>query len=297
MDITAGTGQFPYRVVTELQKPVTLYERCPYVAFLLSSVFSSSKQLLMATDFRSEGFLTKKVAEGYYDGVFSPEVQRYYDGMALAYEDDSAVLYALGKSIVRFFSFRGRNFVRYQANGHFTTYITPEQIHAFVLKTLGVIADLRRQVKQKCLVRMGDSRQLLKDEAPEVIKGMVCYADPAWPWAKEYGGANSNPYKFFSEDLSSILSQEELKTSGNLWLRSGGSEIIFDDVKAWIDTAFEKGASKFILCTQDTNYPAIEEVLTFVKERYKLFDEITIDDWSASANREHKNYWLFLKPR
>lgn len=297
-DITAGTGQFPYRVATELEMPLLLLERCPYVGYFLKAIFAK-EGTGCPTDPQSariskQGYLSNLLTKNEkYARVFNPDTAGWIDAVASGVNKDPLLLYALGRAIVRLYSFRGRNLCLKQANGVPTYEITPAHLAALMEKTLFYALEMREAIKVQCQVHIGDSTELLPTMDPAFVKGGTVYADPAWPWAKGMGSATDNPYVFFSEDISSILEQKDL-TTPSCWTRETGKDAIFANVKKWIDSAFELGADQFIVCTQDTNFPSIEEAHDFLLANFDLQTEITIQDWSASANRNYTNIWFFI---
>lgn len=277
IDITAGTGQFPYRMVTEHKTPVTLFERCPYVGYLLRAVFEGEvnhSDILRA-------------------GLLCVHAQSF---------KDSSLLHAVGRAL-NGFTFRSMNWCKNQPGGEPNNLVTVEEIDAKVMRVLkevkefshGIPGDLQKLSN----VFIGDSVKLVPKlgKATDVFKDAVVYADPAWPWAGSATSkaSNDNPYAFAYKSLSSILEQKQLILD-EIWTRRD-EERIRTETLGWVRGSFEAGARTFISCTQDTNFPHPDVVRQwFIDAGFKVPHTMKLHDRSASAAREYLNYWFFITP-
>jgi hypothetical protein len=303
-DITAGTGQFPYRMVTEYKTPVLLIERCPYVGYLLRSIFEG---YIRACPYPGAMPLPQGSRIGYLprrrdlvNDIFSPEMAARIDFLATHAQDtkDVTLSYAIGAVINSTFTFRSRNYCRTQSKGSLSIDVPVEK---FDTKLYRVIDSLRQffsaiayKVLERNVVYLDDSCKMMpKLIASGLFEDAIVYADPAWPWAAKFSGAKSdNPYGFHFEEVSSILEQRQLVLD-ELWTRDD-HERIKADTLGWIDAAFKGGARHFISCTQDTNFPDPAEVRQWYLDLGYKVQDMTITDHSASANRDYINYWFIL---
>lgn len=301
IDITAGTGQFPYRMVTEHKTPVTLFERCPYVGYLLRAVFEGEvnhSDILRAglPPGELEGFLSKQMSD-LVGGIFSVPVARRIDYLCVHAQSfkDSSLLHAVGRAL-NGFTFRSMNWCKNQPGGEPNNLVTVEEIDAKVMRVLkevkefshGIPGDLQKLSN----VFIGDSVKLVPKlgKATDVFKDAVVYADPAWPWAGSATSkaSNDNPYAFAYKSLSSILDE--------IWTRRD-EERIRTETLGWVRGSFEAGARTFISCTQDTNFPHPDVVRQwFIDAGFKVPHTMKLHDRSASAAREYLNYWFFITP-
>lgn len=307
IDITAGTGQFPYRMITEHKTPVTLFERCPYVGYLLRAVFEgeinhSDIPRVGLPPGELEGFLSKD--KELVGKIFSAPVARRIDYLCVHAQSfkDSSLLHAVGRAL-NGFTFRSMNWCKNQPNGKPNLEVTVAEIDAKVLRVLEEIKEFSHGIpgglQKQSSVFIGDSVKLVPKlgSSTEVFADAVVYADPAWPWAGSATSkaSNDNPYAFAYEDLSSILEQKQL-TLGGIWTRRD-EERIRSETLGWIRGSFKAGARTFISCTQDTNFPDPHVVRQwFIDEGFKVPHTMKLHDRSASASREYLNYWFFITP-
>lgn len=303
-DITAGTGQFPYRLATQYGKPVVLFERCPYVGYLLRAIFegevhnSHSARIGSLPKGSAEGFLTH-LRSDLVGTIFSPEVARRIDFLAnyALHEKDSALSHAIGRGMGAVV-YRSLNWCRTLITGEKSTSFSVTNLDTTIIRILKELLAYRHgiadEVIAKSVVLIGDSCKLVgKVGANEGLRDGVIYADPAWPW-KQSGESNENPYRFAYEHLSSIIVQKQL-TLSELWTRKDGARIK-QEMIGWARDSFRFGARQFIACTQDTNYPEPEEVRSwFLDEGFKIPHTMTLHDYSASGGKPYLNYWFFVE--
>lgn len=303
-DITAGTGQFPYRMATERGKPVVLVERCPYVGYLLRSVFEGQAQTSkLARDHK----LPRGRTEGYLSGradlvgrVFSAKMAARIDFLAQQAKEhqDGLLSHCIGRAICSTFTYRTLNWSSTLAKGGSSTAASVEEFEARVLAAAADVLVFQRaidpQVMAASSVFLGDTVKLAPKIAKSgAFKDAVVYADPAWPWSKDIGN-NDNPYAFTFEQVSSVIEQKQLALS-EVWTRDNGDRIK-SELLGWVAAAFEGGAKTFVACTQDTNYPHPNAVRQwFVDAGYNVATTMVLHDRSMSANREYLNYWFWLE--
>lgn len=305
-DITAGTGQFPYRMAQRYRKPVVLLERCPYVGYLLRAVFEGevnqshvARTGKLPAGYATEGYLLGR--EDLVGRIFSKKMASRVDFLAKhgQFHKDSALLHALGRAL-NYFTFRSLNWCVSQAKGTLSVDVEVAVLERHILR---VLDDMRYfhglldgAVVKGSSVFIGDSVKLLPRVGRSgALHDAVVYADPAWPWAGSATSkaGNDNPYAFAYEELSSILEQKQLRIEG-IWRRSD-EERIKSETLGWIRDSFAAGARQFISCTQDTNFPHPDVVRQwFIDEGLKVPHTMELHDYSASANREYLNYWFFI---
>lgn len=303
-DITAGTGQFPYRMATECQKPVVLVERCPYVGYLLRSVFEGQAQVSAVG---RTGKLPRGRTEGYLSGredligrVFSAKTAARIDFLAQHAQDhkDELLKHCIGRAICSTFTYRTLNWSSTLATGEKSVAADVEDFERRILAAASDVLLFQRAIDPQVLkdssVFLGDTVKLAPKIAKSgAFKDAVVYADPAWPWSKDIGN-NDNPYAFTFEQVSSVIEQKQL-TLSEVWNREDGDRIK-TEVLGWIAAAFEGGAKTFVACTQDTNYPHPNAVRQwFCDAGYNVATTMVLHDRSASANREYLNYWFWLE--
>lgn len=304
-DITAGTGQFPYRMAQRYKKPVVLLERCPYVGFLLRSIFEGE---VHQSAVARKAKLPFGFTEGYLSGrkdlvgvIFSDEMAARVDYLAqhALHHKDPALSHALGRAL-NYFTFRSLNWCKTQAKGKLSKDVPVAFLERQILRVLDDMLFFRNQLDDRVIkassVFVGDSVKLVPEVGRGgVFKDAVVYADPAWPWAGKAnsGATNDNPYAFAFEELSSILEQQQLKLA-SIWTRRD-EERIKSETLGWVMGAFKAGARQFISCTQDTNFPDPEVVRQwFIEAGLKVPHTQVLHDYSASAHREYLNYWFFI---
>lgn len=305
VDITAGTGQFPYRMAAEYEVPVLLCERCPYVGYLLRSVFegaiqnSASARNGKLPQGRMIGYLSKR--EDLVGTIFSSDMAQRIDHLAWYAREyqDEALLHCLGRALNNTFTYRSMNWSKSIAKGKPSTSVSVAEIEGKILRALAEVAEYHRAISHgviaKSAVFLGDSVKLVPRIGESgALRGAVVYADPAWPWSQG-SAAKDNPYAFHYEELSSILEQKQLKLD-TIWSRSDPDRIR-KEVVGWVRDAFKHDARQFIACTQDTNFPHPNAVRQwFVDEGFKIPHTMMLHDRSASADREYLNFWFFLEP-
>lgn len=306
-DITAGTGQFPYRMATERSKPVVLVERCPYVGYLLRAVFEgkAGKSELA----KAGGALPAGQTSGYLSArhdlvgrIFSVEVAARIDFLArhAASTKDELLKHCIGRAICNTFTFRNLGWSTALAKGgKCTTLPISEFDRRLQVAALDVVEFAQRidpKIIKASSVHLGDTVKL----APKIaeggkFKGAVVYADPAWPWTKEIAG-DKNPYVFSFEEVSSIIDQKQHRLT-EVWNRGDGNRIK-SEFLGWVKAAFDGGAKTFVACTQDTNYPHPNAVRQwFVDAGYRVATTMVLHDRSSSAHREYLNYWFWLETK
>lgn len=301
-DITAGTGQFPYRMACEFRKPVVLFERCPYVGYLLRSIFEGEIQRSQVAKQRKlpEGRLLGFLSKNRNEEVFSEEMAARIDFLCQHAQltQDVALSHAIGRALNSTFSFRSMNWSRTMAGGQLSTEASIEKFEAKILRALEGMQEyysvMPGDVVKASSVFIGDSVKLVpKIGASGALKGGVVYADPAWPWATGSAG-NDNPYRFAYEDLSSILDQKQHRLD-TIWSRDDEARIKSETL-GWIRASFASGARQFISCTQDTNFPHPDVVRSwFIDAGLKVPHTMLLHDRSASASRTYGNYWFFIE--
>lgn len=304
IDITAGTGQFPYHLATEKGLSVGLVERCPYVGYLLQAIFTDIKLdrprwsgKLELNEKIEVAFGTKHI--GYLAGLrttdrkvydaFSKPTAMMIDSVMACNQHNPLVLHCMARAIGRLFLYRGVNISRTTSKGGKTIDVGPLEVIDVAKRTYDRMMDLRIDSADHW-VKVGDSTKVIETIPERVIKNSIVYADPAWPYAKQFG--SSNPYKIAYEFLSSIMVQKQL-TLSKVWEIASEARI-YADVETWIDTAFRRGASMFILCSQDTNFPSEQELKQWVKKRWHIAKHERSDDFSSFANRKYVTYWFYL---
>lgn len=306
IDITAGTGQFPYRMVTQHRTPVTLFERCPYVGYLLQAVFEGQALQFglrpALPQGQLQGFLSQQAT--LIDHIFSAEVAARIDFLCTHAKAtrDPALLHAIGRAL-NGFTFRSMNWCKNQPNGTPSPKVTVAEIDSKILRVLKELSEFAAGIpgalQKQSSVFIGDSVKLVPQigRATDAFKDAVVYADPAWPWAGSATSkaSNDNPYVFAYEDLSSILEQKQLLL-GTVWTRQA-EERIRQETLGWVRGSFAAGARSFVSCTQDTNFPHPDVVRQwFIDEGFKVPHTMILHDRSASAAREYLNYWFFITP-
>lgn len=295
IDITAGTGQFPYYLATEKGMTVGLIERCPYVGMLLYSIFTPGKIGKINWDpDPKEGYLYEQVEVGKLSNTFTTRTAQAIDGFMHDNQDHPLALHCLARVVGRYFTFRNHNFCKIGPTKEATLTYKPDFILDAAYRIYLRMTDLRLK-NGKHWVTIGDSVEELEKFPAKMIKGATVYADPAWPYSKKQGG--TNPYIFAYEDLSSIMLQEQLKLNG-LWTLDKPKRI-YRDIERWIDTAFDRGAAQFILCSQDTNFPSEDELKAWLKKRkdWRIIKHERSDDFSSFSNRKYLTYWFYIEPR
>lgn len=294
IDITAGTGQFPYYLATERDKQIGLVERCPYVGYLLHSIFSGRP--LEQVEWEPEAKRGYLFARGHADvklaAIINKHVARTVDGFAQANVGNLLALHCIGRAVNRLFLYRGMTLSKKAADGRATIDIQPQEVLDVARKTYDRMAKLRLD-RVRHWVQVGDSVCVLKMMPAHIIKGSTVYADPAWPYAKQFG--SSNPYRMAYEFTSSIMLQKQL-TLSKIW-EIDKLDQIHADIASWVDTAFARGAKQFILCSQDTNSPTEGELKEWVHERWRITKHERSADFSSFANRKYVTYWFYLQPR
>lgn len=297
IDITGGTGQFPYYLATERKMRVGLVERCPYVGYLLKAIFSGEElqpvNWLTGED-DGPGVLTQMLKSGdvRIGRAINERVARSIDGFMLANKCNPLALHCMGRAITRCFLYRGMSISRTTQDGSPTIAVLPPQVFRIAKRTYERMAALQIQNKRHW-VAVGDSTKVIGKIPADVIRGATVYADPAWPYAKQFG--STNPYRLAYEFLSSIMVQRQLRLD-KMW-EIDSREQIYGDVATWIDTAFVRGAKQFILCSQDTNYPNEDTLLRWVMKHWRVKKHERSDDFSSFANRKYITYWFYLLPK
>jgi hypothetical protein len=297
VDITAGTGQFPYYLATEHNMRVGLIERCPYVAMLLRAVFADSAFLKAVTwdPEPTEGWLWNKVVnQGDWQETFSERVCEIVDGFMIDNKHNDLALHCMARALTRIFAFRNRNWSTKTAEGKPCLKVNAKEVLQIARNTYQRMRICANALEYDHYVKLGDSTEEVRNLPPRIVENGTIYADPAWPYNKA-DGAGSNPYRFAYEQLSSIMLQKTQKLD-TVWLKED-DERIYRDVATWIDDAFELGAKRFILCSQDTNYPSEKRLKAWVSDRWKLDRHERADDFSSSANVKYITYWFYLGPR
>ena len=307
LDLTAGTGQFPYSLVKAEFPRVGVNDRCYYSSLILNCLFNkgvvdtSTPLLEWAEDWRQKiapenlrlrpGYLSRHfpVREG--ERIFHPETSQYIDTLCRRYSHNPLVLYAVGKSLQRW-SFRSHNWSRTDTKKQWNRKLRADVAHPWVL---GEMIHLRKYISQmpSASETMATYMDAGEAAATHNVQNGFVYIDPAWPWSKAIG--SKNPYNFFTHEISGILKQKRIKDLSP-WERDWSTDRIMGLVAGWMDTAFDNGAKYFCVCTQDTNYPPPEaEVYPWLDQRYKRVKLLIIDDWSQAAGRKYLNYWGIYK--
>lgn len=304
IDITAGTGQFPYHLATEKGLSVGLVERCPYVGYLLQAVFTERtldkprwSGRLEAEEVVDIAFGKKRI--GYLAGLrttdrkvydaFGKQTAMTIDSVMACNQNNPLVLHCMARAIGRLFLYRGVNISRTTPKGGKTKDVGPLEVIDLAKRTYDRMMALRIENADHW-VHVGDSTEVIRKIPKRVIQDAIVYADPAWPYAKQFG--SSNPYKIAYEFLSSIMLQRQL-TLNKVW-EIDKLDQIHSDVATWINVAFDRGASMFILCSQDTNFPSEQELKQWVKTRWHIAKHERSDDFSSFANRKYVTYWFYL---
>lgn len=304
-DISAGTGQFPFYLAQQ-GRQVFVNDICYYVGNILKcwsmpeytggdkEVKEWIREWIDKLDPKNiepvEGYLTKLNIEK----TFSKETSKYIDGILTKYPE-IVVKYAVGNLLVTKFTFRARIFCDKTDTGRLNIEVTPEECYIKILKNLIKARRIREKLPSGLnnWANVGDSLEGL--QLAPFNENTIVYMDTAWPYAERI--RSLNPYRFFTETISSILEQREIKAD-KMWERTDSEQKIMNDVFSWIDLAFEKGAKYFICCTQSTNFPDPEKIVyPELNKKYSLVKLFKVLDYSNSLGNNYYNYWGFYKKK
>lgn len=297
-DLTAGSGQFPYRVMRELEMPVALNDRCYYAHTLVRAVH-------MGEAIDASGWALPKPLRGVIGYLADASFFKGNRAMrgwldALCAEAEPALHAAIGKVILQLMTFRMMTWSNITPQKDPVRRLTPKMLKPRVeraLERLAGFADaLPANVRRQSHAYNTDAAVVLRRK-PAWLKGACVYVDPAWPWAEDVAGGNQNPYRLMTYDLSSILLQEQVRPFTGFWTRKHGEDAIMAEVASWIEAAFAGGARTFVLCNQDTNFPSPAAGVAWLRRHRKLKPAtiIRLDDHSSAANRAYKTEWAFYE--
>lgn len=304
-DISAGTGQFPY-YLAKTGHQVFVNDICYYAGTILKcwtdpKVTGDSQDIKeWITEWaRAVDPSNVKPVTGYLtrlnkDKYFSEDMSKYLDGLLTSLYPEPLIQFAVGNILSTVFSFRGRNFCKTSQLKKLSNEVTPEDIYPKLLRSMMKARRIREKIPKdiKSWSNIGDSSEALDKVC--LPKDTVVYMDTAWPYNKNI--PIPNPYSFFIEGISSIISQQKI-TAGRLWERETPEDQIINTVKLWMNKAFDKDAKYFIITTQDTNYPDPDKVFEEVSKDFNLVKLFKVDDYSNSANKKYYNYWGFFSKK
>lgn len=301
-DITAGTGQFPY-ALAKLGWDVFVNDICYYAASICRlwadpswcSMKDRYKWLLHISESIDpekvkgvSGYITSRINR---PDVINKNTSRYLD--SIAGSGSGLHKFLAGAAFLKFFSFRGRNLVTISPSGMPTKEITPWILYHSMLRVAMKARVCREQLGDK-KIWSGFYDSLEAIHRAPIPEGSIIYMDSAWPYKKALGGGN--PYLFFAETISSIMRQRQIRVK-QMWNRTTTADSILERVSLYIDEAFSKGAYRFVLTTQDTNYPDPDEVFKWAGNRWRLVEVVRSDDYSSNASIPYLNYWGFIAPK
>ena len=127
-----------------------------------------------------------------------------FDGFMIANKSNGLALHCMARAISRFFSFRNHDICLTGPDGRPTVDYNPRQIVEVAKLTYDQMSRLRltaarsprfgfkRQTDH--FVAIGDSVKVISKIPAQLITDATVYADPAWPYSKQFGSAN--PYRF-----------------------------------------------------------------------------------------------------
>ncbi len=278
VDITSGGSSYPYQLLYNgLQ--VGVNDRCYYSYLNSKVVFTKSScvvdEQILDINNRKDGYLSSLLMEKY----FSSDLAGYIDYVCDS--GDELIRALVGRVLVGKFTFRGFGWAKKMVDGSFTNTYTPEQFRKDMLKQAKRIEAFTSQLPDdKCIgVTNMDALQSLNNLD---VSDAVVYTDPAWPWI---GNMAQNPYKFFTDDVSSILMQKHAPQPV-FWDERTDAQII-DEVISWGQSALSHGAKYFILSTQSTNRPSPPHMYDIINKTLHLHQYIVKDAWSFGS---HKNF-------
>jgi len=307
IDVTAGGGRFVYDQALK-GKLIGANDRCfySYCAMFAVLKYHAAPSDWLKILWHETQPKYHRVLTGYFGGVTNTPVnlstRQYIDALCLRYGYHPFLLYCVGKAIRSTFTFRGLGWCPMTPFGVLSSEVSPEYIHNFLMRTAWTTylyaSRLEKKPTSNCeVVGPGhevygcDALATLKDGfTDELINGSLVYADPAWPWLK--GSFETNPYRWLTEDLSSILLQRPVKTE--FWPKK--EEVIFGTVHGWASASLLRGAKYFVICNQDTNFPTLERTREFLSSLtdMKLVKWIEVEDQSKAAHRKYRTAWGVL---
>ena len=280
VDITSGGSSYPYQLMYN-KIHIGVNDRCYYSYLNSKIVFNTpSDQLILYKDVDNfDGYLSNKSGMEKY---FSPKLARYIDALCQTNDFTRALV---GRVLVSKFTFRGFGWAKKMVNGRDTNQYTVEEFKKDLQRQEVRMKAFHDQIDQKNCIDVTNLDALQSLNILD-IKDAVVYTDPAWPWT---GNTAPNPYKFFTDDVSSILMQDDAPQP--IFWDAKSDEQIINEVVSWIQTALNKGAKYFILSTQSTNRPDPESMYAIINEKVHLHQYIVKDAWSFGSHKHFNEYF------
>lgn len=256
-DFTMGGAEVPF---LQAARGATVYgnDRC-YYAFCAAHAG-------MANDF--EGMTTAKMHDlinvmphpGGYIATYVPIavpniVKQYADTLLTMYAHNLAWRGVVGRTIARIWTDKRRRWLDVPEVG-----LTIAEFQGEVLKdaiACQAYTSIIDAARGGVYLTNTDALSAIHATTPQTNEA-VAYVDPAWPWAEEFvKSEGENPYLFVTYELSAAVAQKRIPEIPYFWRTGdrGAAQLIMDDVLGWVQEAFDRGWSKFIVSTQSTNFP------------------------------------------
>jgi adenine-specific DNA methylase len=172
----------------------------------------------------------------------------WFDG-ALNQIKNPIILSCIGKSLINVYGYMGIPAMSLTTKtGKLATEILLDEFKIDLYKEINRVQQFMLNNEKNYTTNL----DALNASQQKHLKDSIVYIDPAWPYAKGMSHGDSNPYIWYYR-LAKILSLNKQK-DGYLWIKTPDEQIM-DDVKKWINNAFEQNANYFIINTQSTNRP------------------------------------------
>ena len=274
IDMTAGGLGMLYYYLINGGKAIVANDLNYYSYVFGKAIFNGHGVMISPWDidelFRQIEPMSGKFSIDFFKDMKS-EVSGWIDG-AIHYAqrtENYMFLASLMKYILMEFTWHGLNFTPKTSSGTLVKDITTHDVMVAVGKNI-IRYSFHAMAMRGCSAYMSwnCANNFVKEY--DGFKNAFVLVDPAWPWKKE---KMVNPYIFLCETFPSYF-YNGLMPKGTIPWTNHNLDVILADLTLWVTTAMEKGAGRFVVNTQDTNFPSSDVLTQFFHDTFGVFHKV-----------------------